>query len=335
MLNLDSWDIPAHPLGIPHDTRFLIVCFGGGVDSTAMMPLLEKHNVIPDLITFADLHAEKPETYAHVREMDNWLIAHGFPPVTWCSKIPTDAVSYKDLEGNCIDNETLPSLAFGLKSCSIKWKQGPQDFVVKGCRSGPNECKPHPLWLDAKKSGVKPVKLIGYDAGPADLRRSKKLKFEDDDFRYVYPLQHLGWNRKDCIQAIIEAGIEVPLKSSCFFCPASKVWELYWLAGAHPDLFLRALHMERIALTGRHSRYDEIEFGASWESMVRNAESFPSSNTTVGLGRSFAWNQWAVVNNIIDKDGRWIGNRSELLKEADRLLAERTGDNALDARRCA
>lgn len=81
----------------------------------------------------------------------------------------------------------------------------------------------------------------------------------------------------------------VPIKSACFFCPASKMWELYWLAGHHPDLLERALVLERNALTGKHSRFDTIEFGTSWEDMVRNADRFPSTNTTVGLGRSFSW----------------------------------------------
>ncbi|MBB3965818.1 hypothetical protein [Rhizobium metallidurans] len=62
--------------------------------------------------------------------------------------------------------------------------------------------------------------------------------------------------------------------------------------------------LERNALTGRHSRFDEIEFGASWEELVRNADRFPSSNKTVGLGRSFAWNQWAQVNGVVDDDFR-------------------------------
>ena len=258
-------------LGIPADTP-VIVCFGGGVDSTAMLIALHRAGIVPDAITFADIGGEKPETYQHVRRMDAYLEGFGFPLVDWCKNETTDRVIYSDLEGNCVENQTLPSLAFGMKSCSIKWKQGPQDYFIKGCSRGPNKCEPHPLWIDAKARGVKPVKLIGYDAGPADLRRSKKLKAEDDDFQYAYPLQALSWTRPDCIKTIIEAGIPVPIKSACFFCPASKPWEIFWLARTHPELFKRALKMERIALTGRHSRYDEIEFGATWEAMVANAE---------------------------------------------------------------
>jgi hypothetical protein len=296
-----------------------------------MLVAMRRSGVRPDLITFADVGGEKPDTYHHVRLMDEWLERVGFPRVTWCKKITTSRVDYSDLEGNCVDNETLPSLAFGMKSCSIKWKHTPQDYIVMGCKSGPNVCAPHPLWIEARRAGVKPIKLIGYDNGTADIRRSKKLKGEDDNFRYVYPLQTLGWGREDCIKAIIEEGLPVPVKSACFFCPASKKWELYWLAGHHPDLFERALVMEHRALTGHHSRYDEIEFGASWEHMIANADRFPSSNTTVGLGRSFAWNQWARVNGVVNSDGAVIMAPDEALSRADALRGD---DNALDARTC-
>ena len=92
--------------------------------------------------------------------------------------------------------------------------------------------------------------------------------------------------------------------------------------------------MERIALTGRHSRYDEIEFGATWEAMVANADSFPSAKTTVGLGRKFAWNQWARVNKITDESGKIIADPAVLREKADELQAAQGGGNALDGREC-
>ena len=78
----------------------------------------------------------------------------------------------------------------------------------------------------------------------------------------------------------------------------------FWLAAHHPDLLERALVLEHNALTGRHSRFDAVEFGATWEELVRNSDRFPSTNTTVGLGRSFSWNQWARVNGVVDEKFR-------------------------------
>lgn len=78
------------------------------------------------------------------------------------------------------------------------------------------------------------------------------------------------------------------------------------------------------------SRFDEVEFGASWEDMVRSADRFPSSKTTIGLGRSFAWNHWARVSQVVDDAGQVRRDRKdELLRRAFALQAE---DNALDRR---
>lgn len=282
--------------------RLLAVCYGAGVDSTAMLVALKLAGLRPHIITFADMVAEKPPTLEHLDRMADVLAGWGWPPIVRCRKKTLPGTGYDDLYGNCIANETLPSLAFGLKSCSIKWKQGPQDQAIKGAASGPNAAAPHPIWLEAARRGDRIVKLIGYDCGRADLRRSRRLPAADTEFDYAYPLQVLGWDRGDCIHAIADTlgAHMVPIKSACFFCPASKVWELYWLAGHHPDLLERALILERNALTGRHSRFSEVEFGASWDELVRTAERFPSTSTTVGLGRSFAWNQWARINDVVD-----------------------------------
>ena len=315
----------------------VVVCYGGGVDSTAMLIALRDAGIVPDLITFADTGAEKPETYEQVEKMNDWLLAQGFPPVTVCKKKTLETPAYTDLGGNCHDNETLPSLAFGMKSCSIKWKQGPQDAVLKGITKGPNRCESHPLWIASQVSGVKLVKLIGYDSSPADIRRSKKVKREDADFLYSYPLQDLGMARGDCIAMIVKEGLEVPIKSACFFCPASQKWELFWLAGAHPELFMKALEIEFRAMVGKHSRWgsDECTFDKAWEDFVaKPADQWPTTKITVGLGRSFAWNHWARENGIVDrKTGEFIGDRAECLRRADELQG--AGGNAADLRQCA
>lgn len=314
--------------------RHIAVCFGAGVDSTAMLVALRAAGIRPDVITFADTGAEKPETHAHVTAMNRVLCDWGWPAVHVCKKKTLPSTGYSDLYGNCIANETLPSLAFGMKSCSIKWKQDPQDKLLKGAKSGPSKRPPHPLWLASVASGQRIVKLIGYDCGKADLRRSRNLKDTDGEFDFCYPLQIIGWARRECVQAITRMlGADlVPIKSACFFCPASKHWELYWLAAYHPDLLERALVLERTALTGRHSRFDAVEFGASWEELVRSPGGFPSTKTSVGLGRGFSWNQWAFANRVVDESFRVFRDEASRLRFAQASEAMRGSDNALDGR---
>ncbi len=47
-------------------------------------------------------------------------------PLTVVRYQPQNA-RYDSLDGNCLANDTLPSLAFGYKGCSLKWKRTPQD----------------------------------------------------------------------------------------------------------------------------------------------------------------------------------------------------------------
>jgi hypothetical protein len=331
MMNLDLFPTPA-AIALPDAP--VIVCYGAGVDSTAMLIALRDAGIRPDAITFADTGGEKPETYDMIPIMNDWLRRQGFPLIQVC-KYETSRAPYSDLEGNNLANETLPSLAFGMKSCSIKWKQQPQDYVIMGCKGGPNKCDPHPVWIEAQARGVKPVKLIGYDAGPADLRRAGRLKDQDKHFQYRYPLQQLGWTREDCLDAIAQEGLPIPIKSACWFCPASQKWELYWLAGKHPELFERALEIEHRAMTGKHSRwpFQDCDYGPAWEDLISQpASQWPQVDITVGLGRSFAWNHWARVNNIVDQDGKVTADPAWLLAKADQLKAK--GGNAADTRTC-
>jgi hypothetical protein len=318
-------------INIPDDA-LIVFCDGLGVDSMADKIALRDAGITPHLSLFADVGGEKPETIAYLAIANRWARENNWPETVLVRKITTDRVTYENLTDEMITNEVLPGLAFGMKTCSIKWKQGPQDKYLMGCASGPNKCDPHPLWLEAKRRGIKITKILNYDSGKADIRRSNKLIGDDANFNYVYPLQQLGWTRPDCLAAIIREGLPVPIKSACFFCPASQKWELWWLAGMHPDLFEKALQMEATAITGHNTRFDKIDFGVGYLEVIDTGKRWPSTKTTVGLGRSFSWNHWARMNKICDRDGIVMVSKEYCLKMADKLRGD--GGNAVDTRTC-
>ncbi len=334
---LDNRLFPPNAIAVLRQTlsgRLINLCFGAGVDSTAMMVALKVAGITPQLVTFADTGGEKAETYRHLDRMQDVMKDWGWPEISVVKKETLESTGYHDLYGDCLQNETLPSLAFGMKSCSCKWKGSPQDNFLKGVSRGPNKQPAHPIWIEAQETGQRITKLIGYDCGKADLKRSSKIIKDDPHFDFYYPLQTLGWTRAECVEAIVTVLGEdyVPVKSACFFCPASKEWELYWLAANEPDLLERALIMERVALTGKHSRFDELATGKQWEEMVRSGDRFPSTTTTVGLGRSFSWNQWAVKNGVVDADFNVIRSPEMTLHFMSKANELRTDDNAYDNR---
>lgn len=211
----------------------LICAYGMGVDSTAYLVEFIRRGIKPDLILFADTGSEKDETYNYLPVIQEHLAKHGFPPVITVRYAPKHGL-YTSLEGNCLVNKTLPSLAFGYKKCSLKWKRQPQDAYVR------KFFKPA---KDAWKAGEKCVKVIGYDAGPKDRRRGNHIG-EEDKYAYWYPLQDWGWDRERCVKEIAREGLPVPMKSACWFCPASKPDEIRWLIENHPDIADRIIQME-------------------------------------------------------------------------------------------
>jgi hypothetical protein len=93
----------------------LVVAYGLGVDSTAMLVEFANRGIRPDLILFADTGGEKPETYRYLGVVQPFLRTVGFPEVTTVRYQPTRAV-YDTLEAQCLHTGTLPSLAYGGKS---------------------------------------------------------------------------------------------------------------------------------------------------------------------------------------------------------------------------
>lgn len=129
----------------------VVAAWGGGVNSTAMLIEWLRRGEQLDLVLFADTGGEKPETYAYRDTFAVWLkgqTAAPFVTVQFNGKYPT-------LEAESLGSKTLPSIAYGYKRCSQKWKRSPQDVFV-------NNWEPaRSVW----QAGEKVTKLIGYDAG--------------------------------------------------------------------------------------------------------------------------------------------------------------------------
>jgi 3'-phosphoadenosine 5'-phosphosulfate sulfotransferase (PAPS reductase)/FAD synthetase len=216
----------------------LVVAYGMGVDSTAMLVGLQQRGEVPDLILFADTGDEKPETYAYLPIINAWLAKVGFPQVT-VVKNAAPKTGDRSLSARCLRLGTLPALAYGQHQCSIVWKIEPQRQFVK--RWAPA--------IAAWAAGINVTQLVGYDAGGRDsCRRFKSEGKEAKGYTNRYPLIEWGWDREECERQIAAAGLPVPVKSACFHCPASKDHEITWLKAVHPELAMVAVQMEARAI---------------------------------------------------------------------------------------
>jgi hypothetical protein len=209
----------------------LIVSYGLGVDSTALLVGLRERDIVPDAITFADVGDEKKETYNFLPIINQWLQRVGFPQVTvvrYQPKTTKHLPAYSTLGESCLTNATLPSLAYGYGSCSMKWKIAPQHKWTQSWKPA----------LEAWNADLKVQKMIGYDASPKDRKRYNLAnQIESPFYNHTYPLIDWDWNRDECKNQIRKAGLPVPPKSACVFCPSTKGHELH----THRKEYLRLI----------------------------------------------------------------------------------------------
>jgi hypothetical protein len=197
----------------------MVLAYGMGADSTALLLELEARGTPPDLVLTADTGAENPLTYDYYRMICAWMDERGIrhEMVRYTPRRFKNWPAYYTILENVLTNATLPSISLGRHSCSLKWKVAPQDAFLR-------------QWEPARAAwaqGQKVVRLIGYDASPADTRRyTHAATIGNELFDCRYPLRDWGWDRQRCIARIEEAGLPVPPKSSCFICGAMQASEV-------------------------------------------------------------------------------------------------------------
>ena len=208
---------------------------------------LTMRGIVLDAILFADTGAEKPETYAFLKRFDQWLLQHGQVPITVVRRTTKTGKTYT-LEQHCYDYKALPSIAYGYKQCSHKFKISPQEKWV-------NNYEPAKA---AWNTGSKVRKYVGFDAS-----ETRRVKSGDHKYQNAYPLIDWQWDRKRCKEEIIKSGLCLPPKSSCFFCPNMNKHEIRSLP---MDLQQRAIAIERNAADtlheikglGRNYRWEDL-----------------------------------------------------------------------------
>ncbi|MDA8221483.1 MAG: phosphoadenosine phosphosulfate reductase family protein [Desulfitobacterium hafniense] len=245
----------------------LLVSYGVGTDSTAMLIEMIKRNVRPDVILFSDTSAERPETYSYLTMFSLFLFSNGFPLVT-IVKAPTK------LEEACHKTKSLPALAYGFKTCSLRFKVEPQNKYINH----------HQLAIETWGKGEKIIKAIGYEYG--EERRAKQSP--DKKYTNWYPLIEWEMDRDACIKTIADAGLPQPGKSSCFFCPSMKKSEILELRYSHPGLLKRALDMEQNAelttIPGLGRSYSWSDFIKHTEYMEKEKENARCGEVALGNG---------------------------------------------------
>jgi len=227
----------------------IVVAYGGGTDSTAMILACHEKGIPIDSIIFADTGGERPSTYKFIEIFNVWLKNNGYNEIVVVK-------AKNNLYDTMIKRQTIPSVAFGGKTCSIEFKQKPWNKFIK-------------QWEPAKQAwlqGQKVIKLVGFDA--SESRRAKQ--FENELFQNSYPLIEWQIDRFLCTEIIKKHGLPQPGKSACFFCPMHRKNDVLKLNQEYPELMQKALMMEQnMKITGNTIGLGR---GYKWKELIEENE---------------------------------------------------------------
>jgi 3'-phosphoadenosine 5'-phosphosulfate sulfotransferase (PAPS reductase)/FAD synthetase len=230
----------------------IVVAYGGGTDSTGMLVEIVRLGIPIRAILFADTGGELPRTYAFVKLFSFWLTQKGYPAITWVRNTPSRGTNKgipQDLFANLWRNQTLPPVAFNFHTCSERFKIRPQQAWIQ------SQDWAQETWSQKKRI----LQLVGFESDEGyRINRTHPLIEKSGKFSGHYPLVEWGWTRARCEAAILEAGLPLPGKSACFFCPMRKEAEIAQLASEEPALFEKALALEDRALQSGKIRNPEI-----------------------------------------------------------------------------
>lgn len=214
-----------------------VISYGGGVQSTALLVLAAQGRIEPvDAALFANVgdDSEHPATLDYIRGVAkpyadaNGIALHELRRTKRDGTVETlmGRITNPDRRAHVIPVRLDRSGKPGGRACTV-------DFKIKVVTR----------WL--KQQGAtndNPAeRLIGISTD--EIQRVNKGKAEPGEV-LVYPLIDLGLNRQDCMALIERAGLPVPPKSSCYFCPwhSAAAWRV--MRRDEPELFEKSAQLE-------------------------------------------------------------------------------------------
>lgn len=191
-----------------------VLSYGGGVNTVALMLVLIRDGEPLDEAVFADAGGEVPETYEYLEIAKRYFAEHNVPFRTVANRIKGG-----DLYDTAWRRRVFPSAL---------WRWSTRDFKVR------------PIHKYYRSLGAHINQYVGIAYDEIERMKDSKVGFITN----LYPLIDRKMTRADCVRVIEEAGLPVPEKSGCYFCPFNSADRWQWLYTRHPDLFERSVALE-------------------------------------------------------------------------------------------
>jgi hypothetical protein len=215
-----------------------VISYGGGVQSTALVVLSMSEGWDVDEVVHVDLmDAESPATREYVARFREWLQREYGRDITVIGRN-----MYRDM----LDNPAFTP---------VPWHGRRKKFMLSRQCTRQYKVAPVQRYLYDRYLGDCIRLMLGISVDEYHrMRDSSAARIE-----HVYPLVDRRLTRWQCRDIIERAGLAVPPKSSCWFCPFRSVVSQWALVQRYPDLagMARALE-DRINAERRSRGKDEI-----------------------------------------------------------------------------
>lgn len=219
-----------------------VISYGGGVQSTALLVLAAEGRIDFSTFVFSNVgdDSESPMTLQYIRDIASpFAQQHGLTLET-LEKIRRDGRAetlWQRLHRPETRSIPIPvrmaNGAPGRRNCTA-------DFKIKVISK----------WLREQGATAESPATVGIGISVDEIHRANRRRAEPNQ-EVAYPLLDLGLRREDCVHLIKEAGLPVPPKSSCYFCPFHTVGEWREQRRTEPELFAKSEELEAFINTRR------------------------------------------------------------------------------------
>jgi hypothetical protein len=202
--------------------------YGGGVQSSAALVLAAERTIDYPTFLFANVgnDSENPATLAYVEGVAKpYALTHGIELVEVAASETLMTRSLR-IERSVMIPVRMAGGAPGNRQCTQRFKIAPVAKELR--RRGATKERPATLGLG--------ISIDEYHR----VRSGSPVAHEV----IAYPLIDLRLDRQDCQNVITKAGLPVPPKSSCFFCPFQTLQQWQTLLRNDPESFEAACVLE-------------------------------------------------------------------------------------------
>lgn len=214
------------------------ISYGGGVQSTALLVLAAQGRI--DFRTFLMANvgddSENPGTLRYLDEYARPFAAEHGIELVLLDRVMVRTGEVRTLHGQ-LTKEGSRSLAI-----PVRMSNG-----APGTRSCTADFKIKVIGRELKRRGATrgAPATIGIGISLDEIHRANNRRCEPHE-EIVYPLLELGLRRIDCARIIRDAGLPVPPKSSCWFCPFHRPETWHDMRRNQPDLFEKSCQLEEL-----------------------------------------------------------------------------------------